>query len=248
MGDMLKWVIAIAALLAILAAVGLSIGRSRGRELRAFALEHGGTFDPGSLMEGAPLPEAAPFDAPIVVSSEGDAGDDPPEPKADITYRNVIRIPGDGASYVVALRRYGREDTNGQWKTTSYLVCFVTLAPSDLAQVDVFSAPVSDWALKGMGASKPVKLELSAPAPGFAEEFEVRTVAGAAKPTPAALDRLLDRTVQAELAAQRNVLAGLQVRGNVVRLQAVGTPGNEAHRELYELARKLAKTWAAKSR
>lgn len=245
MSDTLKWVIAILALLAILTAIGLNIERSRRRKLLAFAQEHGGTFEPGPLMEGAPVPEAAPFDAPIVVSSTGDAGDDPPESRDEITYRNVVRITRDEASYVIALRRHGSESTKGEWKTTSHLVCFVTLARSDVPQVDV-AGPMSDWLLERMGASKPVKVELPDPAPDFSKKLEVRTAPGAPKPSPEALDRLLDRTVQAEL-AQGDLIAGLRVRGNVVRLQAVGTTGDDRHRELYEVARKLAKIWAGKT-
>ncbi len=250
MADTLKWVIAILVLLAILAAVGLSLERADRRKLLAFAREHGGTFDPGSSMEGAPVPEAAPFDAPLVVSSTDDDDGDPPSSSTEITYRRVVRITGDEASYAVALRQERSSNTRGEWETTSYLVCFVTLARADLPPLEVFAAAPggSDWALEAMGTARPVKLELSRPAPGFADAFELHIPAGAAEPTPEALDRVIDRTVQAELVAQRKLIAGLRVHGNVVRLQAVGSPVREQHRGMYEVARKLAIVWAGRSR
>lgn len=249
MADALKWVVGIVAVLAAVTAIGVTIEVSRRRHIRAFVQKHGGTFEPGTIMQGAPVPEGAPFDAWFERNPGGDVVGSAPPDDETITYRNVVRVRGDEASYVIALRSESRRDTKDELKSTSSLVCFVTLARSDLPQVHVFPAMKRvAWMDALLGSVPPAPVELPGVTPEFAKEFSVYPVPGTAAPTPEALDRLLDRTVQAELLARRKLVAGLDVRGNVVRIQAVNHAGDQPHEELYEASRKLAIIWAGKRR
>jgi hypothetical protein len=233
--DFLKLLLVLLVLLGIGTAIGLTVEWYRRRDLRAFAKQQGGTFEAGSLLSGVPVPEAAAFDA---VARELDE---------KITYRNVTRIPGEPASFVVAQYHESSRGTKDEVQSDSYVVCLVSLPGAPLPQVHVYPPHrPPGWIEKAMGMPSPQRpVPIPEPIRGFAEAFEAVPAPGAGEIDPAALARLLPREVQQELLARSSLVVGLQVRGDVVRIQAASKATGFPHREVFETARRLAASWAA---
>lgn len=257
MSDDLKLTLAMGALLATVFAVGSTVGliveRFRRRNLLAWAREERGTFEAGTFLGGAKVPEGAAFDR-----------------KDRVTYRNVTRISRSEASYVVAIYTRFDKDASDQVDSFSCVVCFVSLPGAKLPEVDVDHVrPHGHWPkqLKGL-VEPPAPLQIADPVPGFDEVFralrmsdvrqvyDVTEVDGVKKVTklveetvvpPDALARLLPRTVQTLLLAKSDLIAGFSVQGDVVRVEAVSKSASYPYREVFEVARELGEAWRAEA-
>lgn len=230
MKSFLKTTLSVIALIIVLSAIGLSIEWFRRRSIQKWAQSQGGTFEPGSLLGGLPLPESAPF------HSEG----------GKFTYSNVSRFVRPEASYVVAQYENRWQDFRNEWKTVSYVVCFVTLPSGAWPGVKVH-APMGGFLselIPRSEASAPLKVPEATPA--FAAKFQVLPGPGAGEISPEALARLLPTAVQQELLAQESLIAGFQVRGNVARVAAVSRETGYPHREVFDAARRLGAIWGSR--
>lgn len=250
MSDPLELVLAIAGVIAVFAALGLTAERFRRRKLRAWASEERGRFEAGAFLSGAKVPEAAAF-----------GGED------RVTYRNVTRISRSEASYVVA--RYSRDESGGikgDGESSSSVVCFVSLTGAKLPEVDVGRVRSDEsWPeeLKGL-VEPPAPLRVADLVPGFDEVFralrmsdvrqvyDVTEVDGVKKVTKLvpetavssdALARLLPSRVQSLLLAKSDLIAGFGVQGDVVRVEAVRKARSDPYREVFDVARELAMAW-----
>lgn len=231
MKSFLQSTLSIVALVVVVSAVGLTIEWVRRRGLRNWAKEQGGAFEPGAFFAGVRPPEAAAFD--------GGGGD-------SITYHNVVRLERPGAAYVVAQCRTSYKDTKDNVKSSTCVVCFVSIPGGTFPSVSVYR-PVHDFGfgrLLGM-PEPPAPLRVGDPVAGFKERFQVLPLAGASETAPEALARFLPPAVQQELLSQESLIAGLQARGNVVRVQAVGQQTGYPHREVFEFSERLVALWSA---
>lgn len=240
--EVLGLIIVVVALIAVGSAIGLTIEWRRGSDLRAFAREQHGTYEPGGILSGAPVPEGAPFDGGrFLLTAEGFSSGGR-RPQDEPTYNKVLRVPGDEASYVIA--HYSRRSDEA-----SGVVCFVSLARADVPEVDVLLDLPKEGREELVAQAGPGALQLPDAVPGFGERVTVLAAPGTAAPEPRALERLFGQGVQSELLARADVLSGFQVRGNVVRVQARRRQLDQvAHREIFEIARRLASEWASATR
>jgi hypothetical protein len=213
-------------LLAVTVAVsiGYLIERWRRQKLQGWAAEQGGTFEGGGILDEVVVPEAAAFDAYVTGSDK-------------VTYNNVTRIVRPEATYTLA--RFYRHylDTKNSPKSFSCVVCFVTL-PVEMPPVTVYR-PVTD--ILGIMPER-VKLALPDALPEFSV-FDITLLSGHPAPTPDALRRLLPAPVQRELLDHPTLISGLHARGQIVRVQAAGQVTGYPHREVFEVARRLAAAW-----
>jgi hypothetical protein len=213
----------------VLVTIGYLIERWRRRDLEKWAVEQGGKFEGGGILDEIQIPEAAPFDA---------------NPGRDrITYNNVTRLERPEATYVLAQYYLQYLDTKNTAKSSSCVVCFVTLPAGNWPEVRVYR-PMPD----PFGLVDKVLPETPVPVPGaspaFAAAFEARPVKGAAVPDPKALSRLLPDGVQTELLSNESLIAGLRVHGRVVRVQAVGQVTGYPHQKVFEVVRRMTAAWA----
>ena len=203
-------------------ALGVAYGleRFRRRALRTWANEQGGTFEPGAVE----VPEAAGFDG-------SGGGDIPP-------YSHVVRVSTPEATYVLARHYHSWRDVRNNRQSSSQVFCFISRPGTAWPAVDV-GRSVKGFAANLLGRPEPVTLAVPEATPAFAAAFQVTGEA-----TPDALARLLPRAVQEELLATETLIAGLQARGGVASLRAVGQlAGGYPHRQLYEVARRLVTAW-----
>ena len=228
MKDYLKGLPWFLAAVIVLVSIGYLIERWRRRDLEKWAVEQGGRFEGGGILDEIPVPEAAPFDA---------------NPGKDrITYNNVIRIERPEATYVLAQYYHQFLDTKNTAQSFSCVVCFVTLPAGEWPEVRVYR-PMADvfGIMDKILPNPPVPVPGASPA--FAAAFEARAVKGASSPDPAALSRLLPAAVQTELLSSEDLIAGLVVRGRTVRVQAVGQVTGYPHQKVFEAVRRMAGAW-----
>lgn len=231
MKGFLKTAVPIIAVVVVLLGVGISIEWFRRRSIAKWAQEQGGAFEAGGILDGVAVPEAAPFDA---------AG-------ANITYGNVTRIPRPEASYVVTQYHRTRMNTKNESKSFSCVVCFVTLPSADLPPVHVSFKSSMGKPGSFLGRPEPAApLAVPESTPSFGERFEVTALSGAGEIKPEAIARLLPKEVQDELVASGDLISGVQVRGNVVRLQAISKQFGYPHEEVFKVAQRLAAEWTSK--
>lgn len=231
MKEYLKNALPYVAAIIVLVIVGIGIEWYRRRGLQRWALEQGGTFDPGTLLEGTKVPEAAAFDALFADGS--------------VVYANVSRIPKPEASYVLAQFEHRYKDIRNDQKSFSCVVCLITLPdlkfPEAYLSPNVFGTGIG----YAPGAPPVAKVAVPDPVPGFAEKFEVRPVWGGKEIRSEALSALFSRDVQRLLLEQKDLISGLQVRGNTVRLEAISRQFGYPHRDVFEVARRLTAIWTA---
>jgi hypothetical protein len=218
------------ALVVVLSAIGLSIEWYRRRSLQRLALEKGGTFEAGGILDGAEVPEAKAFDGPA----------------SKATYHNVTRIVRSEASYVLAQGEYRWKGFRDEQKSVSYVVCFITLPGPELPSVSV-SFPARAFLLGPMLGvpDPPPPLKVAEATPAFAEHFEVRPLKSSGATSADAIARLLPKGIQDEMVASRALVSGFQVRGSVVRLEAVSQETGYPHRDVFSCAGRLVAAWSA---
>jgi len=227
MKGFLQTALSIIAVVLVVSAIGLSIEWLRRRSLQKWAQERGGTFDPGAFLDGVELPEAKPFDLGVEKAK----------------YHNVTRISRPEASYVVTQSQTMWKDTKSEWKSFSCVVCFITLPAPPLPTVRV-SFPTRAPLLGRPAPAAPVRVADASPA--FTEEFELRPLGEGGEPSAEAVARVLPKAVQDELVASRSLISGFEVRGNVVRLQAVSKQTGYPHQDVFACAERLVAAWTAK--
>ena len=211
----LWWVLAIV----IASAIGLGIEWWRRRDLRKWAAKAGGTFEAGGILKDVVVAESTPFGGG--------------------SHSNVTRISTPEAAYVVATHYRVWSDLHNRQKSSSYVVCYITIPGKEWPAVRVHSAVPALIDRPGPSAL---------PVPGataeFAREFEVHALDGEAASSSEALAKLLPPEVQRELLANPTLIGGLQARGKVLRLQAVEQLAGHPHRDVYAVARRLVAQWA----
>lgn len=214
----------------VLSTIGYLVERWRRREVERWAATQGGTFEGGGILDEVVIPEAAPFDA--------NAGDD------RITYNHVTRIVRPEATYTLAQYYHQWKDVKNTQRSSTCVVCFVTLPAGDWPQVRVFR-PLSDpLGIRDMlQQTSPVKVPGAQSA--FAAAFEVHPLLGTPAPNPEALAKLLPSAVQTELLATESLIGSLLVRGRVIRIQAVDQLTGYPHPQVFEVARRLTTAWSA---
>ncbi len=220
------------AIVAILVAAGISIERSRQRSLRSWAVEVGGQFEPGAFLDGAPLPEAAAFDA----GAEPDS----------VHYHNIVRYERNGADYTVAQYSRTFRDIKGTIQTLHHVVCFVRIPGADWPPLNVgfprgaLGRTVREVVgLPGAPEALPIPVRVE----GFRERYEARPLGSERSVPVERTSVLLSEAVQKEMVAQSALLAGFQAKGPVIRLQAVEWQSGYPHRELAAVAERLAAAW-----
>lgn len=233
MKEYLKNALPYLAAILILSAIGLGIEWYRRRGLQRWAQEQGGTFEPGSLLEGTKIPEAAPFDANL-----GDGS---------VTYANVSRIPKPEAGYILGQYEHRYQNTKSERKTFSCVVCFISLPGPRFPQANVAPVVRGTALAPLLGApAAPAPVPVPGAVPGFADQIQATPMPGAPELKPEALSSLLTKEVQELLLEKRDLISGFQVRGSVVRLQAVSRQTGYPHQEVFEVARRLAAIWTSK--
>jgi hypothetical protein len=222
----------ILAVVVVVTAIGLTIEWYRRRSIQKWVQEKGGTFEAGKLLSGVAVPEAAPFDG----------GRD------NITYDNVSRIARPEASYTVAQYHTTWRGTKNEVKSFSCVICLVTMPGVELPTVQVSFPSRGNMLASMLGredtSAPPIPVPGSSPA--FNEKFEVTTPTRSTEIKPGSLERLLPKAVQDELVANESLISGFQVRGNAVRLQAVGRQVGYPHQEVFDVAVRLAAAWTEK--
>ena len=220
----------ILALVIVVSAIGYAIELFRRRSLQKWAQVQGGSFEAGGILEGVQVPEAAAFDTRM----------------KKVTYSNVSRIARPEASYVVSQYHTTWRGTKDELKSFSCVVCFITLPKADLPPVHVSFPKHANilGSLLGM-PDPPPPLKVPDSSTAFAEKFEVTALEDAGDVKPEALARLLPKAVQDDLVANEHLISGLLVRGNVVRVMAVGKEYGYPHKEVFDVAARLAAAWTA---
>ena len=222
---------ALLGIIGVVTAIGLTIEWNRRRSIRNWVQEQGGTFEAGGILSGIPVPEAAPFDVPT----------------ANVSYSNVSRITRPEASYVVAQYRISWKDMQNKVESFSCVVCFVTMPGGEFPPVYVsFPMRGSLFASKLGRPAPPAPLKVPDSSTAFAEKFEVTPQKDAGDVKSETLVRLLPTAVQDELVASDTLLSGLEARGGVVRLQAISRQSGYPHKEVFDVAIRLAAAWTAK--
>lgn len=215
----------------VLIGIGYSIEWFRRRAVQKWAEGQGGTFTAGTILGGTPVPEGAAFDQ-----------------KSTVTYSNVSRFRRPEAAYVVAQAHVIWKDIHDRQKSSSAVVCFIDLPGSAFPPVRVhrrFTAlEIARSVAPGLEIPKPLTLAEAVPA--FAERFEVLPLSDAGAVKPETLPPFLPKAVQDELVSSGELVSGLQVRGSVVRLQAVSQQFTYPHEEVFAIATRLAAAWTAK--
>ncbi|RPH39430.1 MAG: hypothetical protein EHM91_12400, partial [Planctomycetota bacterium] len=226
MKGFLQTAASIIALVVIVSAIGYAIEVFRRRSLQRWARAQDGTFEAGGILEGVPVPEAAAFDARM----------------KKVTYSNVSRIPRPEASYVVAQYHTTWKNTKDQMESFSCVVCFVTLPGTELPPVHVSFPKRANMLGSLLGLpDPPPPLKVPESTAAFDEKFQVTPLSeGVGAIQPAALAQFLPRAVQDELVASESLISGLLVRGNVVRVMAVGKEYRYPHNEVFDVAVRLA--------
>jgi hypothetical protein len=235
MKGFLQSALSILALVAVVSAVGLTIEWYRRRALRTWAAEQGGTFEAGAFLAGVAVPEAAAFGG--ACGGEGDG---------KTTYHNVSRFTRPEASYVVAQSHSTWKDMKGNVESSSQVVCFVTLPGGPLPEVSITPAPhaVARMGAALVGRPEPATLKVPDATSDFEGKFRVLPRAGMSEvPPTASLARLLPPSIQQELLARENLIAGLEARGTVVRLRGIGTLTGYPHQEILAAALRLGALW-----
>jgi hypothetical protein len=218
------------ALAVVVSAVGMTIEWFRRRSVQKWAMEQGGSFEAGGILDGVQVPEAAPFDARM----------------RKVTYSNVSRIPRPEASYVVAQYHTTWKDSKDRMQSFSCVVCFVVLPKADLPPVHVSFAKRASPQASLLGLPEPPPpLKVPESTPAFDEKFQVTPSSEGGAIRPEALAQFLPRAVQDELAAKEDLISGLLVRGNVVRVLAVGREYTYPHKDVFDVAVRLAGAWTA---
>jgi len=222
---------ALLGILGVVTAIGLTIEWNRRRSIQGWVQEQGGTFESGGILTGIPVPEAAPFDSPT----------------ADVGYSNVSRITRPEASYVVAQYRISWKDLQNKVESFSCVVCFVTMPGTRFPPVQV-AVPTrgSLLALKPGRPAPPVPIPVPDSSAAFAAKFEVTPQKDAGEVRSETLVGLLPKAVQDELVASDTLLSGLETRGGVVRVQAIRRQSGYPHKEVFDVAVRLAAAWSAK--
>jgi hypothetical protein len=211
--------------------VGYSIEWFRRRSVQKWAEAQGGSFTAGTILAGTPVPEGAAFDQ-----------------KQNVTYTNVSRFKRPEATYVVAQSHVIWKDIHDRQQSSSAVVCFIDLPGSAFPPVRVHRRHTVLEVMRSVapGMELPKPLTLAEAVPAFAEQFEVLPLSDAGPVKSETLPPLLPKAVQDELVAKGELVAGLQVRGTVVRLQAVGQQYTYPHEDVFEIAKRLAAAWTAK--
>src|SRR5688572_370585 len=124
MKDYLKGLPWFLAAVAVLVAIGFLVEKRRRREIERWAVAQGGTFEGGGILDEVVVPEAAPFDA--------NPGDD------RITYNHVTRIVRPEATYTLAQYYNQWKDVKNTPKSSTCVMCFVTLPAGEWPTVRVF--------------------------------------------------------------------------------------------------------------
>jgi len=230
--EYLKNALPYVAAIVVLSLLGLGIEWYRRRCLQRWAVAQGGTFEAGTLLEGTKVPESAAFD--------GGKGDE------SVTYSNVSRFPGPDVSYVLAQYEHRYKDFRNNAKTFSCVVCFITLPDPKFPEAHLSPNVFGTGLGYAPGAPPSPKVTVPDAVPGFADRIEVRPVWGGKEIKPESLSGLLCREAQQVLLEQRDLISGLQVRGNVVRLEAVSHQFGYPHREVFDVARRLAAIWTSR--
>lgn len=221
----------VAAAVVVLLGIGFSIEWFRRRSVQKWAESQGGSFTAGTILEGTPVPEAAAFDTNM---------------KA--TYSNVSRIQRPEASYVVAQYHAIWKDFRDRQQSFSCVVCFIDLPKGGFPPVRVGYRSTRPEFVKAIlpETPGPAAIPLADATPAFHERFEVLPLSDAGPVKPESLAPLLPRAVQDELVAKGDLISGFSVRGNVIKLEAVQQQFGYSHREVFEVAVRLAAAWAAK--
>lgn len=220
------WILAAAV---VITAIGMTVEWFRKRGIRDWAKQQGGSFESGTLLEGLPVPEAAPFDFPGV----------------KVVYSNVSRFSRPEAAYVVSQYQTMWKTTKDEWQSFSCVVCFITLPGPPWPPVKIQEPDPNLLAgILGRPAEQAAPIPVPDVTAAFSEALEVRPMSGGDTVAPESLARLLPKAVQEELVAQRGLITQVQVRGNTVRLQAVSQFAGFPHREVFEVAKRLGAAWA----
>lgn len=211
----------------VLVAIGFLIERWRRRDLERWAAAQGGTFEGGGILDEIAVPEAVPFD-----THWG---------KDKVTYNSVTRIQRPEATYTLTQFYHHYLDTKNTPKSSSCVVCFVTLPDGEWPSVGVYR-PVLDL----FGRPKPAPLAVPDALPAFTAAFEANLVGDVPAPSPEAMARFLPPAVQNELLANETLIAGIRGQGRAIRIQAVGQVTGYPHAKVFEVAQRMVAAWTAK--
>lgn len=214
----------------VLCGIGYSIEWFRRRSVQKWAEREGGTFTAGTMLGGTPVPEGAAFDT-----------------KLEVTYTNVSRFKRPEASYVVAQYHAIWNDLHQRQQSTSCVVCFIEIPDNGFPAVRVHHRSLGLEVARSVvpGADFPKPVPLADATPAFKERFEVLQLSDGGPVKPETLARFLPQAVQDEFMAGSELISQVTVRGNMIKIQAVGQVATYPHEKVFDLAKRLASLWTA---
>jgi hypothetical protein len=232
-GEVVHAALWIVSTLVIVVGIGFGIERFRQRGVRKWAAETGASFESGGIIAGVEMPEAGAFDTA-------------PGP-GSVSYHDVVRVARDGPSYALAWVHRSGSDIRGQQRSSESLEVFVTCPGAAFPHVrtqtpaDAVARRIADAVLPAR--DRPAALAVPEASDAFRAAYEVHSVGEAEAPEPASLSRLFPPPVQAALVGAADLVASVEARGDVVRVQAAQTEIRRPYRELLALAESLAAHW-----
>jgi hypothetical protein len=225
----------VAAAIVVLCGVGYSIEWFRRRAVQKWAESEGGTFAAGTILGGTPVAEGAAFDT-----------------KLNVTYNNVSRFKRPEASYVVGQYHAIWDDIHHRQQSTTCVVAFIEIPNNGFPPVRIdFHSGMRDIVTSVVpavvpGAWVPVPIPLPDATPAFAERWDVLPLSDGGPVKPESLAPFLPKAVQDELVASGELISQITVRGNIIKIQAVGRIATHPHKEVFEIAKRLGALWTAK--